>query len=91
MAKYDKADLERRMKGAVESLRSDLGGLRTGRASVHLLDTIHVMAYGASTPLNQVASKVAPALATGCTVVLKPSEIAPLSAIIAICARLITR
>jgi aldehyde dehydrogenase (NAD+) len=33
-------------------------------------------------PLNQVASKVAPALATGCTVVLKPSEIAPLSALL---------
>ena len=36
MAKYDKADLERRMHGAVESLKHDLAGLRTGRASAHL-------------------------------------------------------
>ena len=42
MAKYDKADLERRMKGAVESLRSDLAGLRTGRANTALLDPITV-------------------------------------------------
>ena len=60
MAKYDKADLERRMKGAVESLRSDLGGLRTGRANTALLDPIMVEAYGNSTPLNQVATVSAP-------------------------------
>ena len=40
MAKYDKADLERRMQGAVEALRHDLSGLRTGRANTALLDTI---------------------------------------------------
>ncbi len=60
MAKYDKADLERRMKGAVESLRSDLGGLRTGRANTALLDPIMVEAYGNLTPLNQVATVSAP-------------------------------
>ncbi|WP_421854580.1 ribosome recycling factor [Novosphingobium sp.] len=60
MAKYDKADLERRMKGAVESLRSDLSGLRTGRANVALLDPITVTVYGANTPLNQVATVSAP-------------------------------
>lgn len=60
MAKYDKADLERRMKGAVESLRSDLGGLRTGRANTALLDPIVVEAYGSKTPLNQVATVSAP-------------------------------
>lgn len=60
MAKYDKADLERRMKGAVESLRSDLGGLRTGRANTALLDPIMVEAYGNMTPLNQVATVSAP-------------------------------
>ncbi len=60
MAKYDKADLERRMKGAVESLRSDLSGLRTGRANTALLDPIMVTVYGANTPLNQVASVSAP-------------------------------
>ncbi len=60
MAKFDKADLERRMKGAVESLRSDLSGLRTGRANTALLDPITVTVYGANTPLNQVATVSAP-------------------------------
>ena len=60
MAKYDKADLERRMKGAVEALRSDLAGLRTGRANVGLLDPIMVTVYGSSMPLNQVATVTAP-------------------------------
>ena len=60
MAKYDKADLERRMKGAVESLRSDLGGLRTGSANTALLDPITVEVYGSKMPLNQVATVSAP-------------------------------
>ena len=60
MAKYDKADLERRMKGAVESLRSDLSGLRTGRANTTLLDPVTVTVYGAQMPLNQVATVSAP-------------------------------
>ena len=60
MAKYDKADLERRMKGAVESLRHDLGGLRTGRANVVLLDPVVVEVYGSHMPLNQVATVSAP-------------------------------
>jgi ribosome recycling factor len=60
MAKYDKADLERRMKGAVEALRHDLGGLRTGRANTTLLDPITVEVYGSQMPLNQVATVSAP-------------------------------
>ncbi|GAC1409320.1 MAG: ribosome recycling factor [Novosphingobium sp.] len=60
MAKYDKADLSRRMQGAVDSLRSDLGGLRTGRANTALLDPIMVTVYGSSMPLNQVATVSAP-------------------------------
>ena len=60
MAKYDKADLERRMKGAVESLRHDLGGLRTGRANTTLLDPVTVEVYGAHMPLNQCATVSAP-------------------------------
>src|ERR1700710_125210 len=60
MAKFDKADLERSMRGAVESLRSDLGGLRTGRANTALLDPIMVEAYGVHTPLSQVATVSAP-------------------------------
>lgn len=60
MAKYDKADLERRMKGAVEALASDLAGLRTGRASANLLDPVTVTVYGSQMPLNQVASVSVP-------------------------------
>ncbi|MBX7541963.1 ribosome recycling factor [Qipengyuania sphaerica] len=60
MAKYDKADIERRMKGAVESLKSDLGGLRTGRANTSLLDPVVVEVYGSMMPLNQVATVSAP-------------------------------
>ncbi|MBT2134103.1 ribosome recycling factor [Croceibacterium sp. LX-88] len=60
MPKYDKADIERRMVGAVESLKSDLTGLRTGRANVALLDPVMVEVYGSMMPLNQVATVSAP-------------------------------
>ena len=60
MPAYDKADIQRRMHGAIEALRHDLGGLRTGRASTALLDPIHVEVYGANMPLNQVATVSAP-------------------------------
>lgn len=60
MPQYDKADVERRMKGAVESLKSDLQGLRTGRANTSLLDPVQVEVYGAMMPLNQVATVSAP-------------------------------
>ena len=56
----DKSDLQRRMHGAVEALKHDLGGLRTGRASVALLDPVHVEVYGTNMPLNQVATVAAP-------------------------------
>ena len=60
MPAYEKADLERRMHGAVESLKHDLGGLRTGRASASLLDPVTVEVYGAHMPLNQVATVSVP-------------------------------
>jgi ribosome recycling factor len=60
MPAYDKSDLERRMHGAVDSLKGDLGGLRTGRASVNLLEPVTVEVYGANMPLNQVATVSAP-------------------------------
>jgi ribosome recycling factor len=60
MPTYDKADLQRRMHGAVEALKHDLGGLRTGRASTALLDPVQVEVYGAQMPLNQVATVSAP-------------------------------
>ena len=56
MPAYDKADIQRRMHGAIEVLKHDLGGLRTGRASIALLEPIHVEVYGANMPLNQVAT-----------------------------------
>ena len=60
MPAYDKSDLERRMAGAVEALKHDLGGLRTGRAQTTLLDPVMVTVYGSSMPLNQVATVSAP-------------------------------
>ncbi|MBC2668587.1 ribosome recycling factor [Novosphingobium piscinae] len=60
MAKYDKADLERRMRGAVEALRHDLSGLRTGRANTALLDSVQVEVYGSHMPLSQVATVSVP-------------------------------
>src|SRR4028118_1306210 len=59
-ATLDKSDLQRRMHGAVEVLKHDLGGLRTGRASTALLDSINVEVYGAQMPLNQVATVSVP-------------------------------
>src|SRR5206468_12817543 len=59
-APYDAQELKRRMHGAVEALKHDFGGLRTGRASTSLLEPIHVEAYGASMPLNQVATVTVP-------------------------------
>jgi ribosome recycling factor len=60
MPAYNKADLERRMSGAVDALKHDLQGLRTGRASTSLLDTITVEVYGSHMPLNQVATVTTP-------------------------------
>lgn len=60
MPKYDKSDVERRMTGAVEALKSDLAGLRTGRANVGMLDPVTVEVYGSAMPINQLASISAP-------------------------------
>ena len=53
-------DLERRMKGAIEALKREFGGLRTGRASTSLLEPLTVEAYGSEMPINQVATLGAP-------------------------------
>lgn len=60
MPAYDKSDIKRRMQGALEALKHDLAGLRTGRASTTLLDPVVVEVYGANMPLNQVATVSAP-------------------------------
>ena len=57
---YDAPDIKRRMQGAVDSLKHDFGGLRTGRAAASLLDPIQVDAYGANMPLVQVGSVTVP-------------------------------
>ncbi len=55
-ANFDLADIKRRMQASIQSLRHELGGLRTGRASASLLEPINVIAYGSSMPLAQVAT-----------------------------------
>jgi ribosome recycling factor len=53
---FDLADLKRRMQGAIQTLKHELGGLRTGRATASLLEPVHVEAYGQRAPLVQVAT-----------------------------------
>ena len=53
-------DLKRRMQGAIQVLKQELGGLRTGRASAGLVDHVQVEAYGSHMPLNQVATVSVP-------------------------------
>ena len=50
------AEVSKRMDGQIEHVRRELAGVRTGRASVSILDSVHVEAYGTQMPLNQVAS-----------------------------------
>jgi len=57
---YSKDELDRRMNGAVATLKSELAGLRTGRASAALLDPVKVEAYGNAVPINQVGSIATP-------------------------------
>ncbi len=59
-ATHDINDIKRRMAASLAALKTELSGLRTGRASPHLLDPIMVDAYGAMMPLNQVASVTIP-------------------------------
>ena len=50
------AEVKKRMDGQIDHVRREFGGVRTGRASVTILDSVHVEAYGSHMPLNQVAS-----------------------------------
>jgi ribosome recycling factor len=54
------SDLRRRMEGAIDALKKELGGLRTGRAAPSLLETVNVSAYGTTMPLNQLSTVSAP-------------------------------
>jgi ribosome recycling factor len=60
MSAFDLPDLRRRMDGAIESFRKELGGLRTGRASASLLEPVVVDAYGSKMTLSQVANVSVP-------------------------------
>jgi len=53
---FDINEVKRRMQGAIQSLKHELGGLRTGRAAASMLDPVQVDAYGTHMPLNQVAT-----------------------------------
>ena len=56
----DRNDIKKRMQGAIDSLKTEFGGLRAGRASTSLLDAVTVEVYGARMPLNQVGSVSVP-------------------------------
>lgn len=53
-------EVSKRMEAAIEHVRRELAGVRTGRASITLLDNVHVEAYGSQLPLNQVATLSVP-------------------------------
>ena len=59
-ATHDLAELKRRMQGALQVLKQELSGLRTGRASANLLEPVQVEAYGTRMPLNQLATVSVP-------------------------------
>ena len=57
---FDLNEIETRMRASLDALKRELAGLRTGRASAHLLDPVQVMVYGSRMPLNQVATVAVP-------------------------------
>jgi ribosome recycling factor len=57
---FEPAELEKSMRASIDALKRELGGLRTGRASAHLLDPIQVTVYGSRMPLTQVATVSVP-------------------------------
>src|SRR5476651_1185815 len=57
---FDISELKRRMQGATQSLKQELSGLRTGRASTALLEHVQAEAYGTNMPLNQLATVSVP-------------------------------
>jgi ribosome recycling factor len=57
---FDVNELKRRMQGATASLKHELGGLRTGRAAISMVEPVQVEAYGSHMPLNQVATVSVP-------------------------------
>ncbi|MGJ4902793.1 ribosome recycling factor [Bradyrhizobium sp. HKCCYLS2058] len=60
MGNFDLNELKRRMQGATQALKHELGGLRTGRASASMVEPVQVEAYGSHMPLNQLATVSVP-------------------------------
>ena len=60
LTSFDPKEIEQRMRASLEALKRELQGLRTGRASAHLLDTVQVNVYGSRMPINQVATVTVP-------------------------------
>ena len=75
-AKFDLAELERRMRGSLEQLKKELTGLRTGRASAHLLDPVQVSIYGSRMPIIQCATVSTPDAKTISVQVWDKSQVA---------------
>lgn len=57
---FDPTEIEKRMRASLDALKRELAGLRTGRASTHLLDPVQVSVYGSKMPINQVATVTVP-------------------------------
>ena len=57
---YKKDDVKRRMDGAFDAAKQEFSGLRTGRASAHMLEHVTVEAYGSRMPINQCGSVTVP-------------------------------
>jgi ribosome recycling factor len=72
------ADLKKRMDQVIEHIRQELAGVRTGRATVNILDPVQVEAYGSRMPLNQVATLSIP---DPMTIVAQPFDPSVLGAI----------
>ena len=75
-AKFDIGELERRMRGSLDQLKKELTGLRTGRASSHLLDPVQVSIYGSRMPINQCATVSTPDAKTISVQVWDKSQVA---------------
>ena len=75
-AKFEITDLDRRMRGSLDQLKKELTGLRTGRASSHLLDPVQVSIYGARMPITQCATVSTPDAKTISVQVWDKSQVA---------------
>ncbi len=60
LSTFDLKEIDKRMHASIDALKRELSGLRTGRASAHMLDPVNVMVYGSRMPLNQVATVSVP-------------------------------